>query len=189
MTTPNTPEVTDTVRRCVTAWETTRPEHRTLADAEELMQALRDALPTPPRPTLADMPPEERAACDWMQADVEALDGPWLIIDPAAADHAHVVDREGKNRLFPARYVTPRPDLPRWEWPGEQQPAPALALPDGWKLADHEKYGRVIVTSDTPDTDGHVYFVAPAPCTIGNDWHLCRNDELAYLDNDQEDDQ
>ena len=37
------------------------------------------------------------------------------------------------------------------------------ALPEGWRLADHVTHGRVIVTNGTPDTEGHVYFVAPDP--------------------------
>ena len=161
---------------------------RVLADpdyhsAEELAAA-RVLLAVLPRPTLADITPEERAECRWMQCEVR---GDRRIITRIRDDDDH----NYAVTLAPSGYtahclfesVTPRPDLPRLEWPGEQQPTPAApALPPGWKLAFHPNYGRVIVTSATPDADGHVYFVAPAPDPIGNDWHLCRKDELTYLD-------
>ena len=57
------------------------------------------------------------------------------------------------------------------------------ALPEGWRLADHEKYGRIIVTNDTPTTDGHVHFVMPNPSDpLGYDWMFCRPAELTYID-------
>ena len=55
------------------------------------------------------------------------------------------------------------------------------ALPEGWRLADHPEYGRVVVTSPTPDPDGHVYFVAAADHR-GFTWHFCPPAELTYLD-------
>ena len=56
-------------------------------------------------------------------------------------------------------------------------------LPGGWRLADHEVYGRVIVTNTTPNIDGKVCFVVPADdYPLGNDWHRCTPDELTYLD-------
>lgn len=161
---------------------------RVLADpdyhsTEELAAArvLQALLPTPPPPTLADMTEAERRACRRMQADVKGEDGSAVIYAPNWKDGSATV-------LWPSGFieqadwedVTPRPDLPSLTWPGEQQPAPAL--PDGWRLADHKRYGRVIVTNPTPDADGHVYFVAPAPEPLGNDWHPCDPGELTYLD-------
>ena len=150
--------------------------------APDKVQALRELILFPPRPTLADMSMEERAECRWMQADIYDTEsgGEWVIRESPQSNAVQLVNRDGKCLTVAAKDVTPRPDLPRLEWPGDQKPAPAL--PEGWRLADHEAYGRVIVTSTTPDADGDVCFVAPAPGIIGNDWHLCDPDELTYLD-------
>ena len=159
---------------------------RVLADpnyhSAEEVAAARVLLAVLPRPTLADMTAEERAECRRMQADVKGYENRAAILQPYVKDgSARVMWATLRVEAVSWANITPRPDLPRLEWPGEQQPA-ALALPPGWKLADHPDYGRVVVTSNTIDADGHVYFVAPAPGTIGNDWHLCRKDELTYLD-------
>ena len=58
----------------------------------------------------------------------------------------------------------------------------APALPDGWRLADHEDHGRVIVTTPTPDDDGDVYFAFPFDDLTGYDWDACHPDELTFLD-------
>ena len=135
----------------------------------------------PALPTLADMTYEERRACQWMQCDLTGFRGKYILAAPSDWDgDAALLDREGDVSYERHTYVTPRPDLPRMTWPGDQKPAPAL--PEGWRLADHKDYGRVIVTNTTPDEDGHVYFVAPTPDPIGNDWHFCDTDELTYLD-------
>lgn len=60
--------------------------------------------------------------------------------------------------------------------------APAPALPDGWRLADHSAYGRVIVTNPTPNPSGRVYFVLPSADPMGYDWFFCTPDRLTYLD-------
>lgn len=56
------------------------------------------------------------------------------------------------------------------------------SLPEGWRLADHKDYGRVIVTNDTPDRNGRVHFVIPSVGLLGFDWHFCAPDALTYLD-------
>ena len=61
-------------------------------------------------------------------------------------------------------------------------PAPSPAPPDGWRLADHKDYGRVVVTNPDPDRDGYVYFVFPDDDTLGYDWHFCRSADLTYTD-------
>lgn len=166
------------------------------------------ALPAPTRPTLAGMTDEERAACQWMQADTK-LWGRVVIIVPDLSDgRTALLDQSGD--VIYGRYVnvTPRPDLPRMEWPGDQKaaleetpeseeefmaniekslddhygPLPAPALPDGWRLADHEDHGRVIVTNPTPDPSGHVYFVIPADDPMGYDWLFCGPARLTYLE-------
>lgn len=148
-------------------------------------------LPAPPRPTLAGMTLEEREERQWMQADVKDVFGRWVITYPCDDDgYVGVVSDSGWPELFPANRVTPRPDLPRLEWPGDKKPdpapGPAPALPDGWRLADHPDHGRVIVTNTTPDRYGRVCYVFPASKDgMGFNWLFCGHDELTYLDGDQ----
>lgn len=155
---------------------------RTLA----VVRVLHALLPTPPRPTLADMTEEERLACQWMQCEVTNSRGKWILATPSDEDgDAGLVSSYGDICwLLPGR-VTPRPDLPRLEWPGTEKPAPAPAhaLPEGWRLADHEDHGRVIVTNPTPNLSGQVYFVLPSDTVyMGYYWHFCTPDELTFLD-------
>lgn len=151
---------------------------------EELRELATESLNLPPRPTLAEMPPEERAECKWMQADVpEVSPDQTCIITRISPGGATVLDRDGvAYRWFALDSVTPRPDLPRMEWPGNKKPDPAL--PGGWRVADHKNNGRVIVT--TPNNDGRVYYVLPSDFDgLGFDWFFCHTDELTYLDGDQ----
>ena len=144
--------------------------------------AARTLIAMMPRPTLADMTDDERDECAGMQADL--AQGDRVVILDGTPDSDGLVQVLEKSldvyRPFSAE-VTPRPDLPRLEWPGDQKPAPAL--PDGWRLADHKDYGRVIVTTQTPDRDGYVYVVIPDAGNFrGYDWHFCDPDRLTYID-------
>lgn len=149
------------------------------------------AAPAPQRPTLADMTPEERAACKWMQSDVEDRGVRYVIANPHDAEgDAALVDPDGEIEWFSPERVTPRPDLRRMAWPGTEKPAPAPALPDGWRLADHQRYGRVAVTNTTPNRDGYVCCVSSYDRDgTGFDWHYCRPHELTYFDGEPEADQ
>lgn len=143
-----------------------------------------NAVPAPSPPTLADMTPEERAACRWMRADVAGTSKRYMIADPRDEDNdtAILFSEEGQPEWFLPEYVTPRPDLPRLTWTDTVQPA----LPDGWRLADHEVYGRVMVTNPTPNADGSVCYVIPADdYALGYDWHFCRPAELTYTDEEE----
>ena len=156
-------------------------------------RALQALLPAPPRPTLADMTPEERAACRWMQADVEGLlTRRWMILNPydEDGDVELVLESGRKEYLAPGR-VTPRPDLPRMAWPSDKKPAPAPALPGGWGIADHMVYGRVFVTSasTSPNGDGYVYILLSTAESKGYDWVFCPTKRLTFLDTGQETDQ
>lgn len=154
---------------------------RTLAVA----RVLHALLPTPPHPTLADMTYQERAACQWMQCDVIGFRGKYALVSPSDRDgDAVLLGREGEVHYEDHAMVVPRPDLPRLSWPGDKNPAPAVpALPDGWRLADHEKYGRVVVTNPTPGNRGYVYFVFPSDGdATGYGWFPGSPDELTYLD-------
>ena len=148
-----------------------------LADLEAL-------LPTTTRPTLDDMTDKERDACRGMQADVEGMSGRYVIIHPRqGAGAVAAVSEDGEIKWFVPGQVTPRPDLPRLEWPGNKQPDPAPALPDGWRLAEHPDHGRVIVTRTEPDRDGEVPITVPVPPDdFAARFEWCRPAELTYLD-------
>ena len=190
MTDKTAPNVTDKDRRLARDWaesiesatnsveSTTNPwSDRALAAARVIL----NAIPTPPRPTLADMTPKERVACRWMQCDVEGEDARAVIINPHWEDgSARVLWPGGIIEQIGWGRVTPRPDLPRMEWPGNKKPVPAL--PEGWRLADHKENGRVIVTNTTPNIEGRVYYVLPSADPLGFDWLFCDPGELTYLD-------
>lgn len=150
-----------------------------------------------PAPTLADMSEEARLACEWMQCDVEGGETRAVIINP----HWECASA---RVLWPGAFVqeigwgrvTPRPDLPRMEWPGSEKPDPAPtvtftyspnglsdALPEGWRPAKHEVHGRVMVTNPTPDAGGYIYFVhSDDEFVAGFDWAACLPGELTYID-------
>jgi hypothetical protein len=82
-----------------------------------------DAL-LPKPPTLADMTREERAECRWMQADVKDRGGRYVIANPDDGEgDAGLVSAYGGIEWMSPERVTPRPDLPRLEWPGTGQKA------------------------------------------------------------------
>ena len=181
---------TDEDRRLARKWAASiiRTPRTSLPMETAAARVILHTVPAPSRPTLADMTLDEQDECAGMQADLAQGDRV-VILDgtPDSDDSVQVLEMSlGVFRPRPAD-VTPRPDLPRLEWPSGKKPAPAPALPEGWRLADHEKHGRVMVTNPTPDKDGHVYFVAPAPGAIGNDWHLCKRDELTYIEQESAD--
>lgn len=138
------------------------------------LEALDALLPSPP--TLADMTAEERADCQWMQASFTKSHHKHIITQ-VFGEKARLL-RRVDGAMFEVHHdeVIPYPDLPRFVWPGDTP-----ALPDGWRLADHERYGRIIVTNTSPNIDGHVHFVMPADDPLGQDWMFCHPDELAYL--------
>lgn len=159
------------------AWST-KVQDAVVAHAARVLLAV-----LPPRPTLADMAEEERAACRWMQADIIGGDEPLVIARIDRADWSAVIlDRNGRYDEVPAGAVTPRPDLPRMTWPGDTPALAAPALPDGWRLADHKDNGRVIVTNTTPARYGRVYYVLPSAADLGFDWLFCDPDMLTYID-------
>ena len=87
---------------------------------ERAAEAVESLLPDPPLPTLADMTPEERAACQWMQADTNG--GRDVISNPCYDQgRATILLRDGTSIPVGMEKITPRPDLPRMEWPGTGQ--------------------------------------------------------------------
>lgn len=102
-------------------------------DERAAARVILDLLPTPDLPTLADMTVEERLECQWMQADTEQW-GRVIIVDPSRTHQiAALINREGMAYADNST-ITPRPDLPRMEWPGEQKTS--LTLPKPRTLAD-----------------------------------------------------
>ena len=63
----------------------------------------------------------------------------------------------------------------------------AREIPNGWRVADHQKHGRGIVTRTTPNCYGRVYFMSPDDAlSLGCDWHYCDPADLKFLDTTQE---
>lgn len=85
------------------------------------------ALLSPPLPTLADMTPEGREACQWMQADHTDIGRIGITqIEPTGQT---MIKQDGAavwSGLAERKKITPRPDLPRLEWPGSGD-APTIA--------------------------------------------------------------
>ena len=188
MTDQTIPDVTNNERRLARDWaehiESNTATWSGTARVRAAARVILNDVPAPPRPTLADMTKEERRACQWMQADVANRSVRYVIAAPDDGDgETTLIGPDGGISWFSPDRVTPRPDLPRLEWPGTEKPDPAPTLPDGWRLADHQKYGRVIVTTQTPDRDGYVYVVIPDAGNFrGYDWHFCDPDRLTYID-------
>ena len=118
-------DVTGDERRKARNWaELIEPDVTASVGARAAARVILHAVPAPPRPTLADMTPKERHACRWMQADVDGITGRWLILNPYDEDgDVEVVLESGRKEYFSPERVTPRPDLPRMEWPGTGQKA------------------------------------------------------------------
>lgn len=72
---------------------------------------------TPPLPTLADMTPEERERCQWMQAELDG-EAESVVIVSLSPMKAWVMWDNGTFGLKAHDEVTPLPDLPRLEWSG-----------------------------------------------------------------------
>lgn len=126
MTDRTIPDVTDDDRRLAREWaeriiDTPHMSHPVETAAARVILY---AVLAPPHPTLADMTARERVACQWMQAEVAGRDTRYVITRPYDEDDDVVLisDAGGVVYADPAR-VTPRPDLPRLEWPSDQPEA------------------------------------------------------------------
>ena len=184
MTDQTAPDVTNDERRLARDWaehiESNTAIWAGTARVRAAARVILNDVPAPAPPTLADIPRGERASCQWMQADTETWGRAVILLPEASSGLAVLLNQWGKVIYEDHARVTPRPDLPRLEWPGTEKPSPAL--PDGWRLADHQKHGRVIVTTQTPNREGDVYAVIPTENPLGYDWHLCALDELTFFD-------
>lgn len=144
------------------------------------------SLLVPKLPTLADMSEEEREACQWMQADVKLSAGndsvTCVIADPRKPGaKVRVWAPHGGSDDIEASRITPLPNLPKLQWPGNEVVEPP-ALPEGMRLADHEEYGRVVAS---PRTDEHGYYRAlrlHEGYTGGALYDFAKPSELTFLD-------
>ena len=181
MTDQTAPDVTGDDRRLAREWaeRIVNGFDPSLPMETAAARVILDTVHAPVPPTLADMTMEGRYACRWMQCDVRNAKITHGVIADNHGGNTHVLDAEGEVWYLPPADITPRPDLPRMEWPGTEKPDPSL--PGGWRLAEHKVNGRVIVT--TPNNDGRVYYVLPSDLDgLGFDWFFCHTDELTYLD-------
>lgn len=56
------------------------------------------------------------------------------------------------------------------------------ALPEGMRLADNEKYGRVVVSPRTDDNGDYMVFLCTSEEVTGADWEYAPGSELTFLD-------
>ena len=165
MTDQTIPNVTDDDRRLARKWaENIESDMDTWGDSiRAAVRVILDAVPAPLRPTLADMTPRERRACNRMQADVKGVEARAVIVNSYEEDgKARVMWPGGFNKPTDWEEVTPRRDLPRMKWPGDTSdavPESTLAVGSEWHDADAltgacEETGRdqIAVT----DRDGNV---------------------------------
>ncbi|CAB0942720.1 hypothetical protein FRC0448_00610 [Corynebacterium diphtheriae] len=100
-------------------------------------------------PTLADMTVEEREKCVLMQA--QDAGGKLCTILYASPSGASVLYRGGANESWGLDSVTPRPDLPRLEWPS-CEPEPEYKI--GKTLETFEDFQNTPVGTVAIDADG-----------------------------------
>lgn len=152
----------------------------------EIVQDFADLLPVPKLPTLADMTAEERAACQWMQAQVfptASTLGIITCIDEYERS-AIILFTDGMAKNVRWEDIAPLTGEPKLEWPGSEVVEPP-ALPEGMRLADHEEYGRVVV-SPKDDLDGDYRVFCPQDNTeYGANWWYTHKSELTFLGGDQ----
>lgn len=158
-------------------------------------------LPAPPAPrTLAEMTPEERKACQWMQATYLGA------LHDQPGDHA-ITNTDGAYVRLIRRCdgfsfeikclskIVPHPDLPKLEWPGnepeeEEDTAaePSYPRPDGCCGACPETVGGGVdcTCADNPRCPNHR--PRPEGVPVGEPWQVEIDGETAIgFRNDPED--
>jgi hypothetical protein len=117
---------------------------------------LNELLPPPPRPTMADMNEEERAACQWMQCDAGPAGRRGLIVKVSYWS-VYVADKEtGVYSSYTPDLVTALPDLPRMEWNGTEkvEEATPAEVGDVIESADDPRLDALPVGTVLVDCDG-----------------------------------
>lgn len=97
--------------------------------AQELACKLQDLLPAPALPTLADMSPEERLACQWRMVDTPEGEGVYL--KQHMSDVA-VIYPSGRRAFWKLEEVVPLLDRPGMVWPGNEPEGGKLTVDDMW---------------------------------------------------------
>ena len=118
---------------------------------------LEDLLPAPPLPTLADMTPVARRACQWMQCEVRGERRIIiLVLDDSDENYVVTLDSSGYISHCPLEWVTPLPDLPRMTWPGTEkvENANPVEVGDVIESADDPRLAALPAGSILLDIDG-----------------------------------
>ncbi|OJH92101.1 hypothetical protein BKD80_05710 [Corynebacterium diphtheriae] len=102
-------------------------------------------------PTLADMTTEEREKCMFMQAVDRG--GALCCILYASPNGVSVFYKDGTKGAWSLDSVTPRPDLPRLEWPS-CEPEPEYKI--GKKLETLEDFQNAPIGTVAIDADGDI---------------------------------
>ncbi|MHC9873610.1 hypothetical protein ACQX22_08970 [Corynebacterium diphtheriae] len=110
-----------------------------------------DSFTAPKLPTLADMTVQEREECMFMQAQDGG--GNLCIILYNSSGSASVLYEDGSYGPWSLESVTPRPDLPRLEWPSHE-PEPEFSV--GKMLETVEDFQNAPIGTVAIDADGDI---------------------------------
>ncbi|CAB0722310.1 hypothetical protein FRC0378_00147 [Corynebacterium diphtheriae] len=116
-------------------------------------------------PTLADMTVEEREKCMFMQAVDRG--GALCCILYASPNGVSVFYKDGTKGAWSLDSVTPRPDLPKLEWPS-CEPEPEYKI--GKKLETLEDFQNAPIGTVAIDADGDI---------------MCKKDEYSWAFTDE----
>lgn len=104
--------------------------------------------------TLADMTAEELKECQWMQCHTIGRSGP-LVLLGIDGDRARLLVESGMMVFADLAAVTPRFDLPRLVWPGEEsKEPPAVSEWVGRELRTWKDFGVAPVGTICADVGG-----------------------------------
>lgn len=137
---------------------------------------LRNLIPTPKLPTLADMTPEERAASQWMQADVKLdTDGATVrrvIAHPGTANmKASVWSPYGGSDFVDTKLVTPLPGEPKLQWPGsEPEDGGTPALSEEEKVAPDQAVAKDVCNSEPNSSETPKSSIKPEDVPPNEPW-------------------
>lgn len=160
-------EVQEIIEEMESLPDTTRVSSE-IAIATEAWKRRLEALLPSKLPTLADMTPEERAACKWMQCKVET-DGEdtigviWMIW----SNRVHIIFQSGI--IFDAEYrrVTPLTGEPKLEWPGSGG-TPTIAQKE--KVADDQAVAKDVCNSESNSSETPKSSIKPEDVPPNEPW-------------------
>lgn len=91
-------------------------------------------------------------------------------------------DLRANEMIYAIKSILPAPALPT-----DEKPATTPTLPDGWRLALHQGFGRIIVTNATTHRGGYVgCLLLTYDYPMGFEWRYFTPGELTYIHPDQE---